>query len=76
MHSTAAAWIEQVTQITTQLGTLDPVVYLNHANDLQKPLCGTGSETLNFLRSVAKEYDPTEVFQRLVPDGHKVSTEC
>ncbi|KAK3314825.1 hypothetical protein B0H66DRAFT_563727 [Apodospora peruviana] len=76
MHEIAASWVQEVNHITSQLGTSDPFVYLNHAGYFQKPLCGTGSENMKFLKGVADKYDPRKMFQRLVPGGHKISTKC
>jgi hypothetical protein len=76
IQSVVAQWVDQVTEITSRLGTSDPFIYLNEAAYFQKPLCATGPDNVNFLMTVAKKYDPQAVFQRLVPGGHKLSTKC
>ncbi|KAJ9138014.1 FAD binding domain protein [Coniochaeta hoffmannii] len=76
MHDAAARWYDEVSNITAKLGTADPFLYLNHAGYFQKPLCATGAENVNYMKTVAEKYDPQQVFQRLVPGGHKLSTEC
>lgn len=76
MYSAVAQWVEQATEVTSRLGTADPFLYLNEAAYFQKPLCATGADTLNFLKTIAKKYDPQEVFQLLVPGGHKLLTRC
>ncbi|KAB5515384.1 6-hydroxy-D-nicotine oxidase [Coniochaeta sp. 2T2.1] len=76
MHDAVARWYDEVSNITAKLGTADPFLYLNHAGYFQKPLCATGAENVNYMKTVAEKYDPQQVFQRLVPGGHKLSTEC
>ena len=69
-------WVNEVTQITARLGTSAPFLYVNHAGYFQKPLCATGRDNVEFMKGVAKKYDPKGVFQKLVPGGHKLSTGC
>ncbi|KAB5547382.1 6-hydroxy-D-nicotine oxidase [Coniochaeta sp. 2T2.1] len=76
MHAAAARWYDRVGEITAKLGTADPFLYLNHAGYFQKPLCGTGADNVDYMKAVAAKYDPQQAFQRLVPGGHKLSTEC
>ena len=76
MHDAAVRWYDEVSKITAQLGTADPFLYLNHAGYFQKPLCATGLENVDYMKAVATKYDPEQVFQRLVPGGHKLSTDC
>ncbi|KAK4213722.1 6-hydroxy-D-nicotine oxidase [Rhypophila decipiens] len=76
VHAAVKSWVDQVQQVANELGTADPFIYNNHAAYFQKPMCGYGTETLKFLRAVSKKYDPHQVFQKLVPGGHKVSTKC
>jgi hypothetical protein len=76
VRAAVARWIDRATEITARLGTSDPFLYVSHAAYFQKPLCGTGRDNVEFLKMVARKYDPREVFQRLVPGGHKLSTRC
>ncbi|KAJ9132960.1 FAD binding domain protein [Coniochaeta hoffmannii] len=76
VHAAVVQWVDEVAEITARLGTSDPFLYVNHAGYFQKPLCATGRDNVEFMRAVAGKYDPKGVFQRLVPGGHKLSTEC
>jgi FAD/FMN-containing dehydrogenase len=55
------------------IGADNEYVYLNYADRTQNPLRGYGDENVEYMRRVAREYDPTEVFQHQVPGGFKVS---
>ena len=48
-------------------------IYLNYADKTQNPLRSYGSNNLRKLRRIAREYDPQEVFQTLVPGGFKLA---
>lgn len=47
-------------------------VYLNYADPSQSPLASYGAENVRFMKEVAAEYDPREVFQKLCPGGFKL----
>lgn len=51
-------------------------VYLNYAlryqNLTQHPLRSYGSESFSMMEAVSGKYDPTGLFQRAVPGGHKL----
>jgi hypothetical protein len=47
--------------------------YLNYADFTQDPLSTYGSENVEFIRKVAKKYDPEGVFQTRFPGGFKIS---
>ncbi|EXJ79874.1 hypothetical protein A1O3_08159 [Capronia epimyces CBS 606.96] len=47
--------------------------YLDYADISQNPLKGYGSANVKKIKTVAKKYDPTGVFQTLVPGGFKIS---
>ncbi|KAH9886126.1 hypothetical protein F4778DRAFT_759092 [Xylariomycetidae sp. FL2044] len=57
---------------TIEGGLLD-WVYLNYADQTQDVLGSYGTENLEFMRSVARKYDPDEVFQKLCVGGFKLS---
>lgn len=76
IHAAVESWVQEVEQVANELSTADPFIYNNHAGYFQKPICGYGAQTVDFLRVVANKYDPGKVFQRVVPGGHKISTEC
>ncbi|QPC78109.1 hypothetical protein HYE68_008861 [Fusarium pseudograminearum] len=47
--------------------------YLNYADFTQDPLSTYGSENVEFIRKVAKKYDPEGVFQTRFPGGFKIT---
>ncbi|CAN9084679.1 unnamed protein product [Alternaria alternata] len=47
-------------------------IYLNYAGPYQNVIPSYGDEKLAKLKSIAKKYDPTAVFQRLQPGGFKL----
>ncbi|KAF2196238.1 FAD-binding domain-containing protein [Delitschia confertaspora ATCC 74209] len=47
--------------------------YLNYAAAWQNPLASYNAMNLLFLKGVALKYDPTGVFQKVMPGGFKVS---
>ncbi|KAI1465215.1 FAD binding domain-containing protein [Daldinia caldariorum] len=63
----------QVKEISKSLnGDLD-FIYLNYAESIQDPLATYGAENIQHMRDVAAKYDPTEVFQKRIPGGFKIS---
>jgi hypothetical protein len=46
--------------------------YLNYALDWQDAIGSYGTENVKFLRKIAKRYDPTNVWERLVKGGFKI----
>ncbi|KAI1128001.1 FAD binding domain protein [Nemania abortiva] len=54
------------------LGVYNPYIDMNHAMEGQKVLASYGSENLDFLKATAIKYDPTKVFQKLMPGGFKL----
>ncbi|KAH9227569.1 hypothetical protein K456DRAFT_1927813 [Colletotrichum gloeosporioides 23] len=47
--------------------------YLNYADPSQDPIKTYGDANINFIRSVASQYDPEGVFQKRIPGGFKIS---
>ncbi|KAH7202389.1 hypothetical protein DER44DRAFT_787188 [Fusarium oxysporum] len=47
--------------------------YLNYADFTQDPLSTYGPKNVEFIRKVAKKYDPKGVFQTRLPGGFKIS---
>jgi hypothetical protein len=64
--------IEVIEDLTQAEGLYHRYKYLNFAAWFQDPLGSYGKEQKMALREVAKEYDPTGVFQRQVPGGFKL----
>ncbi|KAI8258226.1 hypothetical protein K4K58_003464 [Colletotrichum sp. SAR11_239] len=50
-----------------------PFRYLNYAEPSQDPLRGYGAQNVEFIRNVAKAYDPRDVFQSRIIGGFKIS---
>jgi hypothetical protein len=48
-------------------------LYLDYADITQNPLASYGAENVKKMKEAAKKYDPSEVFQKLVPGGFKIS---
>ncbi|KAI0845082.1 FAD binding domain-containing protein [Daldinia vernicosa] len=48
-------------------------IYLNYAESNQDPLGSYGAKNIQHMRDVAAKYDPTEVFQKRIPGGFKIS---
>jgi hypothetical protein len=55
-------------------GTAVDYLYLNYADKDQSPLAGYGTESVRFMKDVAKKYDPLGIYQTLLPGGFKIST--
>lgn len=53
-------------------GKLNAYQYLNYAYKTEKPIQGYGAANVAKLRAVSKKYDPSAVFQKLVPGGFKL----
>ncbi|KAL2066378.1 hypothetical protein VTL71DRAFT_2449 [Oculimacula yallundae] len=53
-------------------GKLNAYKYLNYADKTQQPIKGYGSANVDKLRAASKKYDPTGMFQTMVPGGFKL----
>jgi FAD/FMN-containing dehydrogenase len=69
----AASALERLSTYARSIGADNEYVYLNYADRTQNPLRGYGDENVEYMRRVARGYDPTGVFQHQVPGGFKVS---
>ncbi|KAF4765212.1 hypothetical protein HAV15_004092 [Penicillium sp. str.  len=65
--------LEELTTYSKSIGAENEFIYLNYANSNQNPLSTYGPENVEFIRTVAKKYDQTGVFQTQVPGGFKIS---
>ncbi|GLA33505.1 hypothetical protein AnigIFM63309_000332 [Aspergillus niger] len=54
------------------LDAYHPFVYLNYAAQWQDPIASYGPESIERLRRIRREVDPTGVFQNMVPGGFKI----
>lgn len=64
--------VKMVEDITKKEGVYHPYKYLNFAASFQDPLGSYGKKELKKLKKVAHKYDPSGVFQTLVPGGFKL----
>ncbi|OTB20751.1 hypothetical protein K445DRAFT_92388 [Daldinia sp. EC12] len=68
-----AVFTAQVKELSKTLnGDLD-FIYLNYAEANQDPLATYGAKNIQHMRDVAAKYDPTQVFQKRIPGGFKIS---
>ncbi len=73
MAAARTQFVDAAVNAAKRRGTYSPFVYVNYAAPDQNPLCGYGAENAALIRTVAEEYDPTGVFQKLMPGGFKIS---
>lgn len=72
IHSKAAGVIASIDSAALKMGLLHKFRYANYADASQRPIASYGAENVAFLRKVAHKYDPSSVFQKLVPGGFKL----
>ncbi|CAG7948953.1 unnamed protein product [Penicillium nalgiovense] len=65
--------LKELTTYSKSIGADNEFIYLNYANSNQNPLSSYGPENVEYIRTVAKKYDQTGVFQNQVPGGFKIS---
>lgn len=71
-----AAGVELINRIrdyAERIGADNPYLYLDYADKPQDPLAGYGEENVKKMKATAEKYDPSGVFQKLVPGGFKIS---
>lgn len=73
VHSTAMCIIGEINSAAAKRRMLHKYVYANYADSSQRPLESYGPQNRAFLDVVARRYDPSGVFQKLVPGGLKLS---
>ena len=54
-------------------GLFNQYIYLNYALASQDPISGYGAANVAALTAASKKYDPSQVFQTLVPGGFKLN---
>ncbi|MCJ1461459.1 hypothetical protein MMC07_000056 [Pseudocyphellaria aurata] len=69
----SSSTITEIGNYAKSIGADNEYIYLDYADKSQNPLRSYGSSNLRKIRNVAKKYDPTGVFQRLVPGGFKLA---
>ena len=66
--------IDQLSKYAKSIHQDNEYIYLDYAYKTQNPLRSYGADNVALLRSAAKKYDPTGVFQKLVPGGFKLAS--
>jgi hypothetical protein len=64
--------IQAIDAILDQEGVRDDHIYLNEAAAWQDPFKGYGQKNIDFMKQVAKKYDPKGMFQKQVVGGFKL----
>ena len=67
------ALTDGIHKFAEEKGTLVEYLYLNYADKDQDPLGAYGADKVDFMKEVAKKYDPTGAFQKLMPGRFKIS---
>jgi len=66
-------WVEQVKEYAESIDGMQDWLYLNYADGNSQDVIGSyGAENVERIRNASAVYDPTGVFQRLVPGGYKI----
>lgn len=73
IYKDAKAFIDNITAESRKRGLASTYIYMNYASPYQKVIEGYGSTNVAKLKSIAKKYDPMEVYQRLQPGGFKLN---
>lgn len=64
--------LDKLNNYAKSRGLYDPFIFLNDAGFYQDPLHSYGQENLKLMKAAQKVYDPTRVFQKLLPGGFKL----
>lgn len=62
-----------IQNFTAAQGTAVDYLYLNYADKDQDVLSAYGADKVTFMKKAAGKYDPSGVFQEMVPGGFKIS---
>lgn len=72
VYQKVAAASRRVEVFAQSVGSGEKFQYLPYADASQNPLGSYGAANVQFLKQVAKAYDPDGFFQRMVPGGFKI----
>lgn len=72
-EAAGAELIKRIDDFAKSIGADNPYLYLDYADKTQDPLSSYGEENVKKMKAAAQKYDPTGVFQKLVPGGFKIS---
>lgn len=73
VHRKASAMTKALEDYAKSISATASWIYVNYADPSQDALKSYGPDNLEFIRDVAAKYDPTGVFQRMVPGSFRVS---
>ena len=73
IQKSASTFMQQITDLTKSKGKDNDWIYLNYALADQDVLGSYGAENIALMQAASKKYDPTGVFQKLVPGGYKIA---
>lgn len=73
MAEAANDWVNRINEYTNGHDKSSPLELLPYSAPFQDPLGYYGDDNLQFMKEVAKKYDPNEVFQNLVTGDFRVS---
>ena len=74
IQTAASTFVKQIQQLTASKGKANDWIYLNYALADQDVLGSYGPENVALLKAASRKYDPSGVFQKLVPGGFKISS--
>ncbi|KAF2123852.1 FAD-binding domain-containing protein [Dothidotthia symphoricarpi CBS 119687] len=66
------ALTDGIQKFASSKGTAVDYLYLNYADKDQDPLSAYGADKVKFMRTVARKYDPSGIYQNLLPGGFKI----
>ncbi|KAK1985581.1 FAD binding domain-containing protein [Colletotrichum cereale] len=72
VYAFSSRLLERINAEAEARGLGNDYVYMNYASKFQDAVSGYGAENKDRLKSVAKKYDPVEVFQKLQPGYFKL----
>lgn len=72
VYQKIAAAKQKIKAYAGSLGSNEDFIYLPYADATQDPIGNYGSDNVNFMKQVAKKYDPNGFFQSRVPGGFKI----
>lgn len=64
--------LANMTSYAKSLGLWDEFIFLNDAGFYQDPLHSYGQDNFELMKAAQQAYDPTGVFQSLLPGGFKL----
>lgn len=72
VNKASEKWVKEVQRVTNELGKGHPFEFANYAAGFQDVMASYGPANHQFLKEVAKSYDPRGLFQKAVPGGYKL----